>query len=83
MAEKKSPKAGAKAPVAKAKTAAPKTLAELREEVKSLEGEILEHKRSHRQGELVNPHILTVKRKSIARLLTAIRKEELSAKETN
>ena len=49
-----------------------KTLAQLQEELVKLQGEHLESRKSHRQGELVNPHVLTVQRKNIARLHTAI-----------
>lgn len=49
-----------------------KTLAQLNEDLISSKAELLESKKSHRAGELVNPHILTVKRKEIARIKTAI-----------
>ncbi len=49
-----------------------KTLEQLQEELVKLQGENLESRRSHRLGELVNPHVLTVQRKGIARLHTAI-----------
>ena len=38
---------------------------------------MLETKRSHRAGELVNPRAITLGRKEIARLKTAIRALEL------
>ena len=44
-----------------------KTVAELQEELVKLQAEHLESRRSHKQGELVNPHVLTVQRKGIAR----------------
>ena len=82
------PKAGAKAPVTKAKKATKttevKTLAELHEELNTLRNDHQESRRSHRMGELVNPHVLTVQRKKIARALTAIKQAEKSAvKEEN
>lgn len=68
----KDSKAGAKAPV-KAKNAAEvKTVAALQDELAKLQLEHLESRRSHKQGELVNPHVLTVQRKNIARAHTAI-----------
>ncbi|MDB5179569.1 MAG: rpmC [Candidatus Saccharibacteria bacterium] len=49
-----------------------KTIAELRDELTKLQLEHLESRKSHKQGELVNPHVLTVQRKNIARAHTAI-----------
>ena len=49
-----------------------KTLAALQEELVKLHAENLESRKSHKQGELVNPHVLTVQRKNIARTHTAI-----------
>jgi len=63
----------AKAPkVAKTKEAEVKTVAQLNNDLVALLDENLESRRSHRMGELVNPHVLTVQRKNIARLHTAI-----------
>jgi large subunit ribosomal protein L29 len=56
-----------------------KTLADLHEDLKTLRNDHQESRRSHRQGELVNPHVLTVQRKNIARTLTAIKQAEKSA----
>ncbi len=62
-----------------AKKAAPKTAVEvktveqLHEELAALQQENLNSRKSHIQGELVNPRVLTVQRKNIARLHTAIR----------
>ena len=48
------------------------------------QNDLLEAKRSHAAGELVNPRVLTHTRKEIARLSTAIRAAELDAqKESN
>ncbi|MFZ1301377.1 MAG: 50S ribosomal protein L29 [Candidatus Microsaccharimonas sp.] len=58
-----------------------KTVAQLNDDLTKLLAENLESRRSHRLGELVNPHVLTVQRKNIARLHTAIaaaNKAELS-----
>lgn len=60
-----------------------KTVEQLREELASKRQDLLEAKRSHAAGELVNPRVLTATRKEIARLLTAIRAAELGEKESN
>jgi len=70
----------AKAPAKKA--AEVKTLAQLQEELVSLQNDHRESRRSHRLGELVNPHVLTVQRKSIARLHTAISQAQLASAAT-
>jgi len=49
-----------------------KTLTVLQEELAKLQEEQLTSRKSHKQGELVNPHVLTVQRKDIARAHTAI-----------
>jgi ribosomal protein L29 len=65
-----------KAPVTKAAKAAKatevKTVEQLNDDLTALLAENLESRRSHQLGELVNPHVLTVQRKNIARLHTAI-----------
>jgi len=73
----KTTKAGAKAPVAKATKAVKaatevKTVEQLNNDLVAAVAENLESRRSHRMGELVNPHVLTVQRKNIARIHTAI-----------
>jgi ribosomal protein L29 len=61
-----------------------KTEAQLQEELLTLRAAHLESRKSHRSGELVNPHVLTVQRKSIARILTAINQVQKTAvKEAN
>ena len=55
-----------------AKATEVKTLANLQEELVKLHAENLESRKSHKLGELVNPHVLTVQRKNIARTHTAI-----------
>lgn len=55
-----------------AKAAEVKTIEQLNDDLVALLAENLESRRSHRLGELVNPHVLTVQRKNIARLHTAI-----------
>lgn len=64
------------------KPAAPKPLEELHKELTSKRQDMTISRRSHRAGELVNPRVLTVTRKEIARLETAIRAVELAAKES-
>lgn len=60
-----------------------KTIDRLREELATKLTDQLAAKRSHKQGELVNPRVLTITRKEIARLHTAIRAAEIaSAKES-
>jgi ribosomal protein L29 len=65
------------------KAAEVKTIDQLRADLASKTAELIAAKRSHRAGELVNPRVLTVTRKEIARLHTAIRAAELTAKESN
>ena len=81
-ATKKTAKPTTKAPAKKATEV--KTLEQLNEEVTKLQNDYRESRRSHQMGELVNPHVLTVQRKSIARALTAVKQAELAAaKEEN
>ena len=49
-----------------------KTLEQLQTELETLHAEHLESRKSLVQGELVNPRVVTVQRKNIARLHTAI-----------
>lgn len=72
----KDTKAGAKAPV---KATEVKTLDQLQVDLTKLQLEHLESRKSHKQGELVNPHILTVQRKGIARAHGAITAAKLTA----
>lgn len=51
---------------------APKVEKSLQEQLADKRSDLLEAKKSHRSGELVNPKILNVYRKDIARLLTSI-----------
>lgn len=75
MAEKTTKKATPK--VAKVATEV-KTVAQLQEDLAAKVTDMLEAKRSHAAGELVNPRVLTTTRKEIARLHTAIRAAELN-----
>lgn len=63
----------------KQKTPEVKTIEQLREELTTLRHDYNESRKSHAQGELVNPHILTVQRRNIARLLTTINRAETTA----
>lgn len=63
------------------KSAAKKEL-NLQEQLAAKRADLLELKKSNLAGELVNPRSITHARKEIARLLTAIRTEELAAKES-
>lgn len=60
-----------------------KTLEQLKAELATKQQDLLEAKRSHAAGELVNPRVLTSTKKEIARLHTAIRAGELEQKESN
>ena len=75
-ATKKTVKSTTKAPAKKAVEV--KTLDQLKEELVTLLNDNRESRRSHTMGELVNPHVLTVQRKSIARAHTAIRQAEIA-----
>lgn len=54
----------------------------LAEQIAAKRTELFDQKRSLAAGELVNPRVIGATRKEIARLLTAIRAEELAAKES-
>ena len=56
-----------------------KSLTDLHKELASMKQDLLDSKKSHRSGELVNPRVLGTIKKEIARLLTAIRAEELKS----
>lgn len=54
-----------------------KSLEQLKTDLSTKRNDLLEAKRGHRAGELVNPRVITMTRKEIARINTAIRAEEL------
>ena len=54
-----------------------KSLADLQKDLAAKQNDLLEARKGHRAGELVNPRVITHTRKDIARLKTAIRAEEL------
>lgn len=81
MADKKTTKPATK--VVK-KAAEVKTISQLHDELAKLRQDLIVSQKSHRAGEIVNPHMLTTLRKSIARTLTAINAANKSAvKEEN
>ena len=57
-----------------------KSLEDLRKDLTAKQNDLLESRKSHRAGELVNPRVLGSIRKEIARLHTAIRAAELASK---
>ena len=59
-----------------AKAAVVKTVDDLKKEVAEKRYDLLQAKRSHAAGELVNPKALRSLRKDIARLLTQINEKE-------
>ncbi len=72
MAEKTTKAPAVKKSTKATKATEVKTIEQLNDDLTALLSENLESRRSHRMGELVNPHVLTVQRKNIARLHTAI-----------
>ena len=59
-----------------AKAAVVKTVDDLKKEIAEKRNDLLQTKRSHAAGELVNPKALRSLRKDIARLLTQINEKE-------
>lgn len=57
-----------------------KTIADMQSNLAIKQTDLLESRRSHRAGELVNPRVIGATRKEIARLHTAIKAAELTAK---
>lgn len=58
------------------KAAVVKSLADLQKDLAAKQQDLIEAKRSHKAGELVNPRVLVETRREIARLHTAIRATE-------
>jgi ribosomal protein L29 len=54
-----------------------KSLEELQKDLVTKQNDLLAARQGHRAGELVNPRTITLTRKDIARLKTAIRAEQL------
>ena len=61
----------------KKEAAVVKSLEELKKDLAAKQNDLLDARKGHRAGELVNPRTITTTRKDIARLKTAIRAEEL------
>jgi ribosomal protein L29 len=59
-----------------------KDVTTLRKDLAAKQQDLLDSRKSHRAGELVNPRVLGTIRKEIARLHTAIRAAEQAAKES-
>ena len=60
-----------------------KTIDQLQTELTVKKNDLIEAKRGHKLGELTNPRVITVTRKEIARLHTAIRAAEIAATKEN
>lgn len=60
-----------------------KTIDQLRIDLAAKRNDLIESKRGHKLGELTNPRVLTVTRKEIARLHTAIRAAEIASVKEN
>ncbi len=58
-----------------------KTIDQLRADLTVKQNDLIEAKRGHKLGELTNPCVIRQNRKTIARLHTAIRANEMTAKE--
>lgn len=58
------------------------TIDQLRETLATKQTELLDARKSHAAGELINPRVITKTRKEIAQLKTAVRAHELSEKES-
>ena len=70
-----------------AKTAKPavevKTIDQLAVELAAKQNDLISAKRGHKLGELTNPRVITVTRKEIARLHTAIRAAQIAEYKEN
>jgi len=60
-----------------------KTIDQLRIDLAAKRNDLIEAKRGHKLGELTNPRVITVTRKEIARLHTAIRAAEMASAKEN
>jgi ribosomal protein L29 len=59
-----------------------KTIDQLRTDLITKQADLIESRRGHKMGELANPSVIKQTRKEIARLHTAIRANEMTAKES-
>lgn len=55
-----------------------KTIDQLKADLAVKKNDLIDSKRGHKLGELTNPRVITVTRKEIARLHTAIRAAEMA-----
>ncbi len=60
-----------------------KTIDQLSSDLVAKQDELIELKRGHKLGELTNPRVITVTRKDIARLHTAIRAAQIAKQKEN
>ena len=60
-----------------------KTIDQLKIDLATKRNDLVEAKRGHKLGELTNPRVITVTRKEIARLHTAIRAVEIASAKEN
>ena len=60
-----------------------KTIEQLKSDLIAAQTNLTDTKRGHRLGELTNPRVITVTRKKIARLQTAIRADEIAKSKEN
>ncbi len=60
-----------------------KTIDQLTQELAVKKQALIEAKRGHKLGELTNPRVITVTRKEIARLQTAIRAAQIAEQKEN
>lgn len=60
-----------------------KSIDQLQAELIAAKTDLIDAKRGNRMGELTNPRVITVTRKKIARLLTAIRAAQIAAAKEN
>ena len=60
-----------------------KTISQLNTELAAKQNDLIEAKRGHKLGELTNPRVITVTRKEIARLHTAIRAAQIAEYKEN
>ena len=60
-----------------------KTIDQLKLDLATKRIDLVEAKRGHKLGELTNPRVITVTRKEIARLHTAIRAVEIASAKEN
>jgi len=60
-----------------------KTIDQMKSELQDKQHSLIDARRGHKLGELANPRVLTVTRKEIARLHTAIRAAQIAESKEN